>query len=370
MKPELKKWGMFAYIAGDNDLSEYALLDVTEMCKEGSSEDVHVSVQIDTEGDFEGLIRYEITPRDFDGIGYRKVIERLPEKDSGSSKCLQDFMKYALKRYPSRNKNAIVWSHGSGFKAVSRDAGFDYSSGNSMDMNEIVKALSNGGINRKNKLNIIGFDACLMAMLEVAHHFSDHAEILVGSQQTEPGNGWPYDQVLKHMKKNPQPHQLAKNIVNEYIIYYRKTRQSNVTQSAIIISKTSAAIKSFHDLGTFLSKNLDGYKGLINRARVSSQNFEYADYIDVLDFLNILVKSVDSKHEKLRLHCKNVITACNECILHADKYGDAVKGANGLSIWFPCSRESYFLNRAKYLKLKCNVNGSGWVNFLDEYYLN
>jgi hypothetical protein len=365
--PVKKEWSMFAYIAGDNDLSDYALSDVTEMCKTGSADHLHVSVQIDTQGDHDGLIRYEITEPDHTGKGYRKVIQRLSETNSGSPECLSSFLKFGLKRYPSKNKIAVVWSHGSGFKAVNRDIGFDDSSRSaSMDMNEIISALKKGGINSRNKVQILGFDACLMAMLEVAHHFIDHAEILVGSQQTEPGNGWPYDKVLRLMKKNTLGHKIAEGIVNEYISYYKRTHQSDVTQAAINLSKTQDAINSLSTLGTYLKNNLNGIKGKINQTRVQSQNFEYADYIDLIDFCNNLKKSV--KDPKMNVIVNDVITKTKNCIIHAGAYGRGVKNANGLSVWFPGRKELYVDNRSKYKKLKCNEKRSGWLEFLDEYY--
>ncbi|HLP13390.1 MAG TPA: hypothetical protein VK177_15740, partial [Flavobacteriales bacterium] len=62
IKPARKRhWSLLAYIAGDNDLSNEGLSDITEMCAEGSSPTMHVGVQIDTEGDFDGVVRYEIT---------------------------------------------------------------------------------------------------------------------------------------------------------------------------------------------------------------------------------------------------------------------------------------------------------------------
>jgi cysteine peptidase C11 family protein len=50
------------------------------------------------------------------------------------------------------------------------------------------------------KVDMVGMDACLMTMLEVAYQIRDHAEILVGS---EPGDGRPYDTVLRDLAARP-----------------------------------------------------------------------------------------------------------------------------------------------------------------------
>lgn len=362
-----RKWAFMAYIAGDNDLSDYALLDVTEMCKEGASSNSHVTVQIDTQGDFDGLVRYEITEPDATGKAYRTVIERKPEEDSGSPECLKSFLKFALERYPADQKIGVVWSHGSGFKGKARDAGYDYTSGKSMDMNEIVSALKKGGINKNNKLTILGFDACLMAMIEVAHHFNEHAEILVGSQQTEPGNGWPYDKVLKLINNSNSKEVVAKGIVDAYIAYYKQSHESEVTQAALDLSKTNAVITALHELGIYLKQNLQGIKGRLNKVRMQSQNFEYADYIDLINFTANLSKTINEP--TLKRLCSQLIKAAESCIIHSGNYGQSMKNAYGLSMWFPGSRQMYLDNRAKYKKLKCNARHFGWTDFLDEYYM-
>ncbi|HLP14097.1 MAG TPA: clostripain-related cysteine peptidase, partial [Flavobacteriales bacterium] len=306
----------------------------------------------------------------------RKVIQRKEETDTGSPAALTDFLNYGLKRYPSEKKIAVVWSHGSGFKAVTRDIGYDDTSGNSMDMPEIVFALGKAGINERNKLDIIGFDACLMAMLEVAHHLRKHAKILVGSQQTEPGNGWPYDKILKHLKHNPEPEKIVRHIVTEYKNFYRKKRKADVTQSAINLANTGAAVNALNDLGNYMCKNMATANGsgevkvktVLAQCRIAAQNFDFTDYIDVVDFCQLVLKRVYGRYPELDALLLKLIDKCKACIIHQEYYGNGVNRSNGLSIWFPGSREVYYLNRAKYLKLDCNQYNKGWSQFLDQFY--
>jgi hypothetical protein len=42
------------------------------------------------------------------------------------------------------------------------------------------------------KLDIIGFDACLMAMYEVGSTLAPYAHYLLASELLEPGHGWDY----------------------------------------------------------------------------------------------------------------------------------------------------------------------------------
>lgn len=74
-----RQWAIYTYIAGDNNLSSAGLSDIREMESAGASKEVHVAVQIDTAGDHNGSVRYEISLPDFAGKSHRTVIERLPE---------------------------------------------------------------------------------------------------------------------------------------------------------------------------------------------------------------------------------------------------------------------------------------------------
>lgn len=191
-RPPKRSWSLLVYIAGDNDLSDFGLEDIREMCETGASASTHVAVEIDTEGDYTGSIRYEIGEPDWSGHSYRRVIERLPEKDSGHPETLRDFLRWGIGRCSAEKRLVVVWNHGAGFRMPARDIAYD-DYGTSLDMVDIESAFRQAGVTKGNKFSILGFDACLMNMLEIAHHLKDQVEFLVGSQEIEPGEGWPRD---------------------------------------------------------------------------------------------------------------------------------------------------------------------------------
>jgi hypothetical protein len=361
-----RRWALLIYIAGDNNLSNAGLEDIDEMCEEGSSSDVHVGIEIDTYGEYTGSIRYEITERDYTGHGHRTVIDRLPEKDTGDPRTLTDFLDWGFARYPAKNRLVVVWNHGSGFRSVRRDVGYD-DFGSSLDMPEIETAFKKAKITPRNKLQIVGFDACLMNMLEVVHHFKDQAEIIVGSQQTEPGDGWPYNLVVKQAKTSTTPEDLARGIVKVYMDDYKATGISDITQSAIRTSATPAIVEAVSKLGEKLIKNMSTLGDAIRTIRISAQTFQIADYIDLIHFADLLLKNMDNTQVKAA--ADRVIQATEKSIVARDKNGSSVKNSHGLSIWFPASRWLYLNYRAKYLELKCNESHFGWTNFLDAYHV-
>ena len=53
------------------------------------------------------------------------------------------------------------------------------------------------------KIDVIGFDACLMAMLETAYALRDSGSVMVASEELEPGDGWSYDNFLRRLSPTP-----------------------------------------------------------------------------------------------------------------------------------------------------------------------
>jgi hypothetical protein len=363
--PKKKRWSILAYIAGDNNLSDAGLEDIRELCAVGASDQVHVGVEIDTYGEHTGSIRYEITAPDWTGKAYRTVIERLPEKDTGDPETLSSFLNWGIERYPAKDYLVVVWNHGAGFRSVRRDIGYD-DFGSSLDMPEIEDAFTRAGIGAANKIGILGFDACLMNMIEIAHHFRDKVGLLVGSQQTEPGDGWPYDAVLKAAKSAASRTDLAKQIVKLYMRNYKELGVFDVTQSAIDCSKTEPVVKAMSDLGDLLVQRLPGYRRDLRRIRLLSQNFEMADYVDLINLMELLVKYLPDSAVK---NASNAVAkAASGCIVSADKLGETVRDAHGVSVWFPGYDQLYFNYRSKYLALSFARKYRGWVRFLDAYY--
>lgn len=357
-----KQWMMLAYIAGDNNLSDNGLEDIQEMCDVGASRGTHVGVQIDTEGEHDGAIRYEISAPDPTGDAHRVVIERLDEPDSGNPEVLFEFLQWGLKRYPARRRLVVVWNHGAGFRTTRRDIAFD-DYGSSLDMTELQRALRRAGLGARNKLAILGFDACLMSMLEIVYQLRNETEFIVGSQQTEPGDGWPYDQVLKAMNGGPSAEQMARQIVLRYMRACRAAGDSNVTQSAVATRRVEPAVRAWSRLGDALAGAVAAEGPAIRRVRSLVQAYEYPDYVDAVHAARLFRRL--TKNAAVRARARAFESAVRRCVIASRREGGAVRESHGLTIWFPPDRRQYLEYRAKYTAMDFSERYSGWVRFLD-----
>ncbi len=89
--------------------------------------------------------------------------------------------------YPAEQYDLILWNHGGG---AFFGYGFDETTNDSLTLDELDQAFADSPFHDGNKLEFIGFDACLMANIETAHTLSPYANYMVASQESEPGSGW------------------------------------------------------------------------------------------------------------------------------------------------------------------------------------
>lgn len=150
------------------------------------------------------------------------------------------------------------------------------------------------------RFDIIGFDACLMNTIEVDFQLKDTARIIIGSEETEPGAGWPYDKVLAAIAENPNmsPEDFATVIVDSYIKSYDLGANGEpVTMAAVNLEKIPTVMASINKLADLLKKNISNKETFYTVLQCGEmvQEFYYQTYKDIFDFSKILKESSKSK---------------------------------------------------------------------------
>ena len=100
-----------------------------------------------------------------------------------------------------------------------RGIAYDDQAQDFLDNIELKKVLANIRKKLKRNIDILGMDACLMSMVEVAYQMRDAVDYSVGSEESEPNEGWPYDRILKALAANPaMTPELRRNASNINIV--------------------------------------------------------------------------------------------------------------------------------------------------------
>ena len=135
-----------------------------------------------------------------DGLSLLRITPEGPVREAafpagsmGDPETLSRFLKEAALRFPARRYALVFWDHGGGpLLGVCFDENTaDQNGMDSLSLDEIASALAASPFASR-PLSFIGFDACLMASLEVARCVSPYAEVMIASQEPEPASGWDY----------------------------------------------------------------------------------------------------------------------------------------------------------------------------------
>jgi hypothetical protein len=230
-----------------------------------------------------------------------------------------------------------------------------------LDNLEMKKVVSGAAKLLKRKLDILGMDACLMSMVEVGYQLRVGAMFTVGSEETEPLDGWPYDTILAELAKKPEMNakDLSTLIVNKYLASYDR---DSVTQSACDLSKADALANAVTGLASALKAKLGDttVKQAILTARAQSQAYDVPDNIDLVDFCSLLQQA--AVESTITDRCKEVISAATHGYLVAQGFkGAGLKDSHGVAIYFPTVAVSPL-----YAALDFSLK-TGWDGFLKAY---
>ncbi|MFA6262840.1 MAG: clostripain-related cysteine peptidase [Candidatus Babeliales bacterium] len=406
------KWTIVAYVQADNDLSPFAVYNINNMQLAPLGEGINMLVQWD-QPDNNKTWRYRIVKG-----GRIEDASLSAEMGINPVNELVDMMRWAKAKYDAEKFAVILWNHGSGvidprYKKIDRFYAigmsqlpfkrmvpwleipgleiqsprgilFDYSQNTYATNQDLTKAFSRIRTEVLGKnVAIVGMDACLMAMIEVGLQISNYADILVGSQETEPGQGWAYSGFLNALCANPKATsaQLASFIVSAYGAFYQKNRTPDFTQSAIDLHKLEPLKKNIISLIASIAacKKADAKntKSMIVAARKSSLSFEVSDYIDLYTFyagLSRQAKALRTSQAKLSRPNTLYIKALDRFIKVVDSgavlildavvaniAGPSKSKAKGISIYYPLGA----VHRSYPLTLF--AKSTSWVAFIKEY---
>jgi len=357
-----RHWSLLSYISVDNDLSILGKEDVNEMCQVGATTDSHIAVQLDTRGN-SGVQRIEISKKDFTGKAYRQVLENLDETASGQSKVLRSFLNWGINRCHAKNRILVLGGHGSGFKTLERDV-LREELGTGLRIADLALTLAQEGLDKPDhKLGILGFDACLMNLLEIAHKLVPFANYMIASQAREPGNGWPYNVVLQALGEKLTPANLSDKIVKGYADYYLNLGKSNITLSVIDLQKVTDVMHALDELGASL---IHEDPSVIQSIKKQTPAYTYEDHVDIVSFCSLVQQNLRLAPQT-RKTARELSSAASLAVTSNHTEGREVQGSHGLSFWFPTKPSVYdHVSRNRYKALVDPF--TQWLEYLDFFH--
>ena len=338
-------WTVMVYVDGDNNLDYYAWDDLSEMESIGSSSEINIITQVDLYNSCSGTYRYFVTGAEQGSIYPlypNDIVQTLPEQNMADPVVLNNFINWGINNYPADHYILILWDHGGGWREESifmKGIIVDDTSNDFLTMAELVQGLEN----IEEPLDIIGFDACLMQMAEVYYEIGSSITTTsppgygIGSEESEWGDGWPYDLILADLISNPSMSEstLCETIVNNYISYCGSIGTLSALYFSPEITQSTEALNTIDSFANALMNS--AYQTEIDSARSSAQSYSSADYKDFYDFAQIVKNNVPDCQSEAQA----IMDLINTVIISEAHTGFSVDNSHGLSIYLPDSSGNY-----------------------------
>ena len=275
-------WSVYWYLCGSDLETNHgcATMDLQEMLEVQLPENVNVVIQT---GGAMVWQNENMDPSKLQRWLYNSEgLQLLEEQDTanmGDAQTLYEFLDFANTNYPADKVAVTFWNHGGGSVT---GAAFDEIHGlDSLDLVEMYQAFDAvwPADAEDTALELVGFDTCLMATVDVASVFQNFSKYLVASQEVEPGNGWLYSGWLKALAEDPamEGDELGIAICNTYYEGCEAVgTQDQTTLSVTDLTRLTPLLEAYESFGqeALVAAARDpGFFALLGRAASQSENY-------------------------------------------------------------------------------------------------
>ena len=291
----------------------------------------------------------------------------LSKASMGLQSTFESFLEWGLTSYPAEKTGVIMWNHGGAMTGVCFDENFsDDSLLNSEVNTAVAKAFANTG--RTEKLEFIGYDACLMNVQDIAEFNSHYFNYMVASEETESGYGWDYDTWVDDLYAKKSTSTILKAVVDGFIKENGGTSSSSNDQtlSYLNLSKMAAYKTAWENMASQLSKkitssNKTSFRNLVKKCKYYGDNYYvYYGIFDAKDFVNKVASNTTFNPGST--YTNAVLTAYSDVV----EYSSCGKGAgnsNGMAMFY--STSSYAGKSTYYTASQTNF--SNWRSLVNTY---
>ena len=369
-----RPWTFLTYIAADNNLYAEADKNIAQMVQASITTNAYIIVYLNIKRPDQAKVTQRLIIQD----GTIKQYDANTVEDSGDAATLLKAMVWAVMQFPSEYLVVDIWNHGSGSlnrrMIQHRGVCYDDTTGNFMTDHDYKRAFEVlvQEYRAGKKVDIIAFDACLMADLEVAYTLQPYAHYLVSSQETVPGTGFNYTSTLSPLSSGvPTPYSFSRWIVNAYGKHYLNSGLS-YTMSALDLNKLDNVVAATNTIAILLNQFLlldKKNSPIIDNVIRNIPHFDEPTYGDLYMFYIDLLKNSKKMHlsslhtTALETALRNGINAISKVII-ANTNSAQLSQAHGISAYFA---QPALGIEPSYYDLYWTTQNPAWINFLKRY---
>ena len=314
--------------------------------------------------------------------GNTEVLDRGDARNMGSENTLADFVSWGVENYASQHMVLDLWNHGGG--SITGICFDELNDQDSLSVAEIDSALVSVYEKMTDRFELIGFDACLMATVEMANTLVPYGRYMVASQELESFYGWDYGSFAEAVNKGvDNGRDMGRYICDGYYDSCTLSgEEDNATLSVIDLSEMDAFLEEFNAYAKALYEYAGngGMTDIIRAAR-NAMNFGgnnravgYTNMIDLLSFLDLTYEYVsDVSYDAELMLMDNVVVYKNNGYYNASAgglsiyYPLSVQGSSELGIFRNICISPYYLSLVDLCAYGSENNGSGAGFNFDEW---
>ena len=321
---------VMVYMIGSNLESENgsATDDLKEMIASRNGKNLNIVVQTGGSTEWKDLgISADTRQRWLIQNGKFTEVDDIGQGSMCTREALADFVSWSAQTYPADRYMLVLWDHGGGtLGGFGQDDNYP---NDNLDLYEMAGAVSDSGV----KLDIMSFDACLMATLEVGYAFEPYADYLLASEETEPGYGWDYTKSFKALSDDPSMPtlELGARLIDDYGSFYGN---DDVTLSLLDLREIPAlyqACVNYYQQADTMLQTQDGFTELsVARSKSRSYAEGQCEQIDLVDY----VQRTDVKGGE------ELIRALFSAVKYRNR--SDLSGSYGLATYFPYTSPDYY----------------------------
>lgn len=337
-------WAVYWYLCG-SDLESNggcATVDLMEMMEVQLPENVNVIIQTGGAAVWQNeyMDPAKLQRWLFNSEGLQLVDEQ-ETANMGDAQTLYEFLEFANTNYPAEREAVLFWNHGGG--SVGGAAFDEIYEMDSLDLAEMYQAFDAvWPADQENPaLELVGFDTCLMATVDVAAVFQNFSRYLVASEELEPGNGWYYTGWLGELAANPamEGDDLGIAICNSYYEGCEAVgTQDQTTLSVTDLTRLTPLLEAYESFGqeALVAASQDpGFFAELGRAAAQSENYggntREQGYTNMVDMGHLARQTA-----WMLPSAQSVSDALAECVVF--QVGGIYRAeATGLSCYYPYS---------------------------------
>ncbi len=293
-------WALYWYLCGSDLESRggFGTADLEELLNAKLPDNITVVVETGGTLKWHSSIDARSNSRYvYDSKGWR-LLEKSVSQNMGDDKTLESFLRFCNMNYPDDHKAVILWDHGGGSTSgVVFDERFSYDSLSLPEIREAFEAVS-APSKSSPPYELIGFDACLMATVDMVAALNGFGRFMVASQESEPANGWDYEALFEALADDTGMNgaRLGKEICDSfYAACEEMGTGSTATLSVTDLSCADELREAYDNVGAEALLNAcmaSDYINKFGRAARAAESFEpnnpqegYTNMVDMADLV-------------------------------------------------------------------------------------